>query len=49
MAVEAFVVAAADLAGGAVIATVDTKDLQRLAAHAENVPIVSIERSDSGT
>jgi predicted nucleic acid-binding protein len=36
-AVDAFVVAAADLAGGAVIATVDARDINRFAAHATNV------------
>ncbi len=34
LAVDAFVVAVGDLAGGAVIATVDPQDLSRLAAHA---------------
>jgi predicted nucleic acid-binding protein len=44
-AVDAFVVAVADLAGGAVVATVDTRDLDRLAAHATDVAIVDIGRS----
>jgi hypothetical protein len=41
--VDAFVVAVADLAGGGLIATVDVDDLDRLAAHAENVRVVSIQ------
>jgi predicted nucleic acid-binding protein len=43
MAVDAFVVAAAEIHGGALIATVDTRDLQRLAAHARAVRVVSIQ------
>lgn len=39
LAVDAFTVAAADLAGGAVVATVDVEDLQRLAAHATRVVV----------
>jgi hypothetical protein len=42
LAVDAFVVAVADLAGGAVIATVDTADLGRLAAHATHVTVANI-------
>lgn len=42
LAVDAFVVAVADLAGGAVVATVDTADFETLAAHAENVVIADI-------
>jgi predicted nucleic acid-binding protein len=42
MAVDAFTVAAADLAGGALIATTDPKDLARLAAHARGVVITEI-------
>jgi predicted nucleic acid-binding protein len=42
LAVDAFLVAVADLAGGAVIATVDVDDLRRLAARAHNVQVVSI-------
>ena len=42
LAVDAFLVAVADLAGGAVIATGDLVDLQRLAAHADAVQIVEI-------
>lgn len=34
LAVDAFVIASAELAGGAVVATVDVGDLERLAAHA---------------
>ena len=44
-AVDAFVVAVADLAGGAVIATVDTRDMDRLAAHATNVLTADIGRT----
>ena len=41
-AVDAFVVAAADLAGGAIVATGDPADLTRLARHASRVSVVSI-------
>lgn len=41
-AVDAFVVAVADLAGGAVIATVDISDLTQMAAYATNVVIADI-------
>jgi predicted nucleic acid-binding protein len=44
-AVDAFVVAAAELAGGAVVATVDLDDMRKLAAHAEGVRVVSIQPS----
>lgn len=37
MAVDAFVVAAAEERGGGVIATVDPRDIRRLTAHAQNV------------
>jgi predicted nucleic acid-binding protein len=40
--VDAFLVAVADLAGGAMVATVDLNDLRRLSAHATKVSIVSI-------
>lgn len=43
LAVDAFVVAVGDLAGGAVVATVDTGDLRRLAAHANLVTVASIQ------
>src|SRR6185436_5419914 len=43
LAVDAFAVAVADLAGGGLIATVDADDLEHLAAHAENVRVVSIQ------
>jgi len=43
LAVDAFVVAVGDLAGGAVVATADPKDLVRLAAHANAVAIASIQ------
>lgn len=42
-AVDAFVVAVADLAGGAVIATVDTADLDLLADYASNVVVIDIQ------
>jgi len=42
MAIDAFVVAVADLAGGAVIASVDAGDMTRLAAHAEGVVVADI-------
>lgn len=42
LAVDAFVVAVADLARGAVVATVDTGDLTRLASRATDVTVVSI-------
>jgi predicted nucleic acid-binding protein len=42
-AVDAFVVAVADLAGGAVIATVDVVDMNALANHAKDVKVVSIQ------
>lgn len=42
LAVDAFLVAVADLAGGAVVATVDLKDLRRLAAHTTGVSIVDL-------
>ncbi|MGH9108813.1 MAG: PIN domain-containing protein [Acidimicrobiales bacterium] len=41
-AVDAFVVAVADLLGGAVLATVDERDFERLAAYATNVQIERI-------
>lgn len=42
LAVDAFTVAVADLSGGAVIATADIKDLERLASHASSVVIADI-------
>jgi len=42
LAVDAFVVAVGDLAGGAVVATVDLTDLRRLAEHASAVLIVPV-------
>jgi predicted nucleic acid-binding protein len=42
MAVDAFTVAVADLAGGAVVATSDPRDLERLAAHAERVAVADL-------
>src|SRR5688572_17277818 len=43
LAVDAFLIAVADLAGGAVVATVDVEDLELLGGHAKNVAIVSVE------
>jgi hypothetical protein len=42
-AIDAFLVAVGELAGGAVIATVDTDDLRALAAHARGVAVASIQ------
>lgn len=42
LAVDAFTVAVADLAGGAVIATTDPEDLERLAAHGDSIVIADI-------
>jgi predicted nucleic acid-binding protein len=42
LAVDAFVVAVADLVGGALIATVDTSDFETLAAFADNVEVSDI-------
>lgn len=42
LAVDAFLVAVADLAGGAVIATVDVADLRRLAEPANRVRVAGI-------
>jgi len=41
-AVDSFVIAVADLAGGAVVATVDVADLELLASHGANVAIADI-------
>ena len=41
-AVDAFIIAAADLREGAVVATIDTADLDALAAHASNVVVERI-------
>ncbi|MHB8510567.1 MAG: type II toxin-antitoxin system VapC family toxin [Actinomycetota bacterium] len=43
MAIDAFTVAVADLAGGAVVATTDSKDFKRLASHASHVVIAAIK------
>jgi predicted nucleic acid-binding protein len=43
LAVDAFLVAVADLSGGAVVATVDVEDLELLAGHAKDVNVVSIQ------
>lgn len=42
-AIDAFLVAVADLSGGAVVATVDVDDIELFAAHAKNVAVVSIQ------
>jgi len=42
MAIDAFVIATADLAGGAVIASVDVGDLEHLAVHASAVVVADI-------
>lgn len=42
LAVDAFIVAVADISGGAVVATVDDGDIGRLASHATNVRVESI-------
>ncbi len=42
LAVDAFLIAVGDLAGGAVVATVDVTDLQRLAEHATAVLMVPV-------
>jgi predicted nucleic acid-binding protein len=41
-AIDSFIVAVADLAGGAIVATVDVDDLEFLAGHASNVVIADI-------
>jgi len=41
-AVDAFLIAVADLVGGAVVATVDTSDLGLLAGHASHVAVADI-------
>lgn len=44
MAIDAFLVADADLRGGAVIATCDTDDLRRLASVVQRVQVVDLDR-----
>ena len=41
-AIDSFIVAVADLAGGAIVATVDVDDLERLAGHVSNVVVADI-------
>jgi len=41
-AVDAFLVAVGDLAGGAVVATVDTADIELFATYADSVAVVDI-------
>jgi predicted nucleic acid-binding protein len=43
LAVDAFLVAVADLAGGAVVATCDTDDLRRLSEHATGVTVMPLD------
>jgi predicted nucleic acid-binding protein len=43
-AIDAFLIAVADLGGGAVVATVDVADLDRLAGYASGVTVVDIQR-----
>lgn len=42
LAVDAFTVAVADVAGGAIVATTDPDDLERLAARAKHVVVVDV-------
>jgi hypothetical protein len=42
-AIDAFLVAVADLAGGAIIATIDVRALEGLAAYAKRVSVASIQ------
>ncbi len=39
---DAFLIAVADLAGGAVVATVELHDLRQLAAHTTGVSVVDL-------
>jgi len=41
-AIDSFIVAVADLAGGSIVATVDVDDLELLAGHISNVVIADI-------
>ena len=43
MAVDAFLIAAGDILGGAVVATVDPGDLRSLASHATRVTVVDLD------
>ena len=43
LAVDAFLIAVADIEGGAIVATVDTDDLESLAEQAHAVAVVSIQ------
>lgn len=43
LAVDAFLVASADVLGGAIVATSDPDDLRRLAAHTSNVTIADLD------
>lgn len=42
LAVDAFVVATADVTGGAIVATVDAADMRRLAATTTNVSVIDV-------
>lgn len=42
LAVDAFVIATADLAGGAIVATADPKDMRRLAAYCRDVVVTPL-------
>lgn len=44
LAVDALVIAVADLAGGAIVATVDPGDLELLAGAATNVAVIDVSR-----
>jgi predicted nucleic acid-binding protein len=43
LAVDAFIVAVADLAGGAIVATTDVAHLSRLGSHASAVTVASVQ------
>lgn len=43
-AVDAFVVAATNVAGGGIIATVDVADISRLAAHCDDITVAALDR-----
>jgi len=47
MAIDAFIVAVADLRGGAIIATSDPKDMRRLAQHCENVAVAPLDTTST--
>lgn len=43
LAIDAFVVAVGDLAGGAMVATTDERDMSRLAAHTAGVAVAALD------